>query len=124
MARTRFFSAVFSCWYSGECLQSGLPRKQCGICRILKRTVDCGPAKSVMIELGRMDGGDGFLISGRSEGKRDISFANMSWASAGIDGLRRERGISSSERYQVCRCSTPAHLLQLVTPSYEALRTS
>ena len=55
----RFFSAVFSCWYSGECLQSGLPRKLCGICRILKRTVDRGPTKSVMIELGRMDGRDG-----------------------------------------------------------------
>ena len=78
MARARFFSAVFSCWYSGECLQSGLPRKLCGICRILKRTVDRGPTKSVMIELGRMDGRDGFLISGWSEGKRDIFFANRS----------------------------------------------
>ena len=98
----RFFSAVFCCWYSGECLQSGLPRKLCGICRILKKTVDRGPKKS---ELGRMDGKDGFLISGWSEGKRDIFSANRSWVSAGIDGLRRERGNSSSERYQACRCS-------------------
>ena len=67
---------------------------------ILKRMIERGATKSVIVELGAILGSVGFLMGSWSSGSLEIFSASLFWASHGR--LSRDSGMSSSDRYHEC----------------------
>ena len=80
----RLLTASLIFMNSGDDLQSGDKRKECGTFRILKRTVDLGPTKSASEELGRILGKTGFCKGWSLSGREDILVAMSSSVSGGF----------------------------------------
>ena len=68
-----------------------------------KRMVERGPRKSGREEFGEMRGREGFWIGWEEAARDEISCARELRVSSGRLLSKRERGRSSSERYQVWR---------------------
>ena len=71
-----------------------------------KRMVERGPRNSGREEFGEMRGREGFWIGWEEAARDEISCARELRVSSGRLLSKRERGRSSSERYQVWRWST------------------